>query len=196
MMAPRKRVEKIDIHRNARPGRSKFMRYLRFYANRMRSFLYFGIRYPWVRRRGFVRISWDVTLWSPHHDIEIGDLVQFGRGCIVHCDAKFGNKIIVANAVAFIGRDDHRYDVVGKTIWDSPRGDTGKVVVEDDVWIGHGACLVSGITIGKGSVVGAGSVVVKDVPPYAIVAGVPAKVVKKRFSEDEIALHEKLLGRA
>lgn len=54
------------------------------------------------------------------------------------------------------------------------------IVIEDDVWIGAGCQILDGIIIGKGAVVGAGSVVTKDVPPYVVVAGVPAKIIKNR----------------
>jgi acetyltransferase-like isoleucine patch superfamily enzyme len=141
-----------------------------------------------------VRIPWSVSLWSPHKNIELGDRVQFGPGCVVHCDASFGNNVLIARDVAFVNRDDHRYDVVGKSIWDSPRGDAYKTTVEDDVWIGHGAIVLSGVTIGRGSIIAAGSIVTKDVPRYAIVAGVPAKVVATRFSPEQIQRHEELLG--
>lgn len=59
----------------------------------------------------------------------------------------------------------------------------GNTVVEDDAWIGFGAIVMSGVTIGKGAIVAAGAVVTKDVPPYAIVAGVPAKVIRYRFPD-------------
>jgi len=59
----------------------------------------------------------------------------------------------------------------------------GDIVVKDDVWIGFGAIICSGVTIGQGAIVGAGSVVTKDVPPYAIVGGNPARIIKFRFSE-------------
>lgn len=62
----------------------------------------------------------------------------------------------------------------------------GDIVIDDDVWIGHGAIILSGVHIGQGAVIAAGAVVSKDVPPYAIVGGVPAKVIKYRFEDDLI----------
>ena len=60
----------------------------------------------------------------------------------------------------------------------------GNIVIGDDVWIGYRAVVLSGVHIGQGAVVAAGAVVTKDVPPYAIVGGVPAKVIKYRFTPD------------
>lgn len=62
----------------------------------------------------------------------------------------------------------------------------GDIVVDDDVWIGYGATIMSGVRIGKGAVIASGAVVVKDIPPYAIAGGVPARVIKYRFPEDII----------
>lgn len=62
----------------------------------------------------------------------------------------------------------------------------GDIVVDDDVWIGYGSTIMSGVHVGQGAIIAAGSVVTKDVPPYAIVGGVPAKVIKYRFSEEII----------
>lgn len=178
---------------NVLPGQKSAVLYVRALLSWVRTELFFCLKAPWVQRNGFIRIPWNVQLWSPHRHIILGHRIQFGQGCVVNCDAEFGNSVLIAKNVSFLNRDDHRIDVVGKTIWDSPRGDAFKVVVEDDVWIGHGAIILSGVTIGRGSVVAAGSVVTKDIPPYSIAAGVPARVLKKRFSDEDILRHEALL---
>lgn len=59
-------------------------------------------------------------------------------------------------------------------------------IIEHDVWIGDNSILLPGITVGTGAVIGAGAIVTKDVPPYAIVAGNPAKILRKRFSDEKI----------
>lgn len=61
-----------------------------------------------------------------------------------------------------------------------------RTVIGNDVWIGHGAVIKAGVQVGHGAVIGSGAVVVKDVPPYAVVVGVPAKVLKYRFEQDII----------
>jgi acetyltransferase-like isoleucine patch superfamily enzyme len=126
--------------------------------------------------------------------VKLGNYVQFGPGCTIQCDITFGDKVLVGRQVAFVGRDDHQTGIIGRTIWDSGRGDQFETIVEDDVWIGHGVIVVSGVRIGRGSVVAAGAVVTRDVPRYSIVGGVPAKVIHMRFTPDEIQTHERLLG--
>lgn len=64
----------------------------------------------------------------------------------------------------------------------------------DDTWIGCNAIILKGVTIGRGAIVGAGAVVTKDVPPYAIVDGNPAKVIRFRWDEETIVRHEIMLG--
>ncbi len=67
--------------------------------------------------------------------------------------------------------------------WDNK----GDIVIGNDVWIGYEAVILSGVTIGDGAIIGTRAVVTKDVPPYTIVGGVPAKPIRKRFSEETIA---------
>jgi acetyltransferase-like isoleucine patch superfamily enzyme len=62
----------------------------------------------------------------------------------------------------------------------------GNIVIGNDVWVGHGVCFLSGVTIGDGAAIGAWSVVSKDVPPYAIAVGNPIRVIRYRFSQPEI----------
>lgn len=116
-----------------------------------------------------------------------------GRRCTFMCDIEIGNKVMIASDVAFINSDDHRFDVIGKAMWDSGRGDQFKIVIEDDVWIGHGAIILTPVRIGRGAIVAAGAVVTKNVPPYAIVGGVPAKVLRMRFTPEQIREHEQML---
>ncbi len=67
--------------------------------------------------------------------------------------------------------------------WDNK----GDIVVGSDAWIGYEAVILAGVTIGDGAIIGTRAVVTKDVPPYTIVGGVPAKPIRKRFNEDTIA---------
>ena len=66
--------------------------------------------------------------------------------------------------------------------WDNK----GDIIIGNDVWIGYEAVIMSSVTIGDGAIIGARAVVTKDIPPYAIVGGVPAKIIRKRFSDDVV----------
>lgn len=166
---------------NVRPDRSRMTLFFRSVANTVRTWLYFKFKAHWVKRLGFVRIPWTVSLWSPNHDITLGDRVQFGPYCDVQCDLEVGNSVLFAPRVAIIGRNDHQIDLPNTLIWDSPRGKDKKVRIGNDCWIGYGVIILSGVTIGDGAVVAAGAVVTKDVPSNAVVAGSPASVVRYRF---------------
>ena len=89
-----------------------------------------------------------------------------------------GDNVMMAPDVVILAAEHNHSDV------NTPMIQQGmyfsKVVIEDDVWIGIRSIILSGVTIGKGAIVGAGAVVTKDVPPYSIVVGVPAKVIKIR----------------
>lgn len=70
---------------------------------------------------------------------------------------------------------------------------SGNVVINEDVWVGANVTILSGVTIGRGAVIAAGSLVTKSVPPYAVIAGIPAKIIKKKFTVEQILRHEKHL---
>lgn len=134
-----------------------------------------------------------VVLWAPHH-LSIGENCYIGRHSQIECDAEIGHNVIMANQVAFVGRYDHRFDHVGtptrlaSQIRDADydwKGIDKKVVVGDDVWIGYGAIIVSGISIGEGSIIASGSVVTRDVAEYTIVGGNPARPICPRFKDTE-----------
>jgi acetyltransferase-like isoleucine patch superfamily enzyme len=135
---------------------------------------------------------------APNH-LSIGSNVYIGKNCTIECDGAIGNYVLIANMVGMIGRYDHDYSIVGVPVRLSPwigdpdyngPGKGLKIIVEDDVWIGYGAILLSGIKVGRGAIVAAGAVVTRDVPPYATVAGTPAKVLSYRFSPQQIIEHE------
>lgn len=121
------------------------------------------------------------------NDVYIGPRCHFGANVIIS-----GNKVLIASNVSFVG-GDHRINIVGKPIFDSGREELRTVVISSDTWIGHGAIILHGVCIGKGSVVAAGAVVTKDVPPYMIVGGNPARIIKKRFDYEERGEHERRL---
>lgn len=143
------------------------------------------------------------TTFNAPNGIEIGHNVFIGKYVSLDTDLDIGNDVLIANLVGFIGRYDHDYSVVGVPMKDAPWiGDADylgpgrglKVIVEDDCWIGFNAVLLSGVRVGRGSIVAAGAVVTKDIPPYSIAAGMPARVVGQRFSEDQIVVHEAALA--
>ena len=106
---------------------------------------------------------------------------------------KIGHFCSIASNVHFLCGGDHYLNraltfPVQKKLFDIDEATSkGQIVVDDDVWIGTNALILSGVHIGKGAVVAAGSVVTKDVPPFAIVGGVPAKLIKFRFSDEIIS---------
>lgn len=142
-----------------------------------------------------------VFLWAKN-TIVIGDNFYIGKYSIIECSAEIGNNVIFANHVSLIGRYDHHYQQPGIPIrlasqirdkdysW---KGLNQKIIVEDDVWIGLGVIVLSGVTIGTGSIIAAGSVVTRDVEPYSIYGGNPAKKIRDRFdSEQQLNEHRRL----
>lgn len=166
---------------------------INIFFNSVRNLILFKIKYRWIKYGTNIHCQFSTHFWSPHKHTVIGDNVGIGKECHFLCDIEIGNKVLIASYVSFLNSDDHNYKIVGKAIWDSGRGDKYKIVIYDDVWIGQGVIILTPARIGRGSIVSAGSVVVKDVPPYAIVGGVPARVISWRFTPEEIIEHENTL---
>lgn len=128
------------------------------------------------------------------NNISVG-MSTYGELTIVRFNDKskvsIGNYTSIAQHVTFILDAEHNTDTVTtfphkvKTVHAVryEASSKGNIIVNDDVWIGYASTILSGVTIGQGAIVAAGSVVTKDVPPYAIVGGVPAKIIKFRFNE-------------
>ncbi len=119
-----------------------------------------------------------LKLWGGY--IEIGDNFYLNSFSVLngHGGLKIGNNVLIANHVSIVPAN-HVFSDVSMPI--NEQGLTKKgIVIEDDVWIAAGVSIMDGICIGKGAIIGAGSVVTKDVPPFSIVGGIPAKLIKKR----------------
>ena len=154
-----------------------------------------------VRLGDNIHIGPGSILWAPQ-SLVVEDDVYIGKYCTIQVNGRIGRYSMIANNVGIVGRLDHDYRVVGKPIrfapWigdeSSPEAENSTVDIGEDVWVGYGAILLSGIAIGRGAIVAAGSVVTKDIEPYSIVAGVPARKVSMRFDQAQIQEHERLFG--
>jgi acetyltransferase-like isoleucine patch superfamily enzyme len=124
--------------------------------------------------------------------VSIGHKSFIGPQCWLQSDVNIGNFVMLAGRVAIVG-GDHRFDVVGAPSIEAGRDVNKLVTICDDVWIGHQAIIMHGVTIGEGAIVATGAVVTKDVPPYSIVGGVPAKFLRMRFSDSDIEKHKTAL---
>lgn len=111
--------------------------------------------------------------------IIIGDNFFCGRHCHLSCPAQIGDDVMLASGVALVG-GDHNIDFISTTINRSGRDVMKTVTIEDNVWVGHGAILMHGVTLKTGAVVAAGSVVTRDVESNAIVGGNPARLIRFR----------------
>lgn len=122
-----------------------------------------------------------ILLFAKHHPISIGNFCSIAPGVIIqeyfHDAQRLSTYFIQQNVLK-----QPSEETVSK----------GPIRIGHDVWIGAQSIILSGVTIGNGVIVGAGSVVTKDIPDFAIVGGNPAKVIRMRFSEEEIAYINRL----
>lgn len=146
------------------------------------------------------------VLFSPwdtfsYDSISMGSDVFVGSGAFF--SAREGSRISIGDKVMFGPRvtimgGDHNYGEIGRYMFDvkeKSESDDLPVFISDDVWVGACVTILKGVTVGRGAIIAAGALVINDVPDYAIVGGVPAKVIRYRFSEAEIVEHERTLSR-
>ena len=160
---------------------------------------YFG-----TKRKRFGYIADNVTLTPPLYvgnpsNVYIYDGV--GIGANLHLSATNAKVIIKGNcAIAenFTVHTGNHAQVIGTRVIDvkednKPEGYDADVIIDKDVWIGCNVTLLAGVHVGRGSIIAAGAVVSKDIPPYCVVGGVPAKPIKFRWTVGEILKHETII---
>lgn len=139
---------------------------------------------PSIQAQGTITLSDNVKIWSHIHTTQLsagrGATLTIGEGTFVNVGAvistrhsiKIGKNCQIANQVIIMDDDFH-----GLENRDTPPP-AEPIVIEDDVWLATRSTILKGVRIGKGAVVAAGAVVTRDVPPYALVGGVPARVIR------------------
>jgi acetyltransferase-like isoleucine patch superfamily enzyme len=135
----------------------------------------------------FIELGADTWLFYHCMLSTSGGWIKVGSNCTVnsfavlygHGGLEIGNGVRISAHVIIVPMN-HIYKNPEIPIW--MQGETRKgIKIEDDVWVGAGAKILDGVKIGKGSVIGAGAVVVRDIPPYSVAVGIPARVIKKRL---------------
>lgn len=143
------------------------------------------------------------SMLSAPDSLVIKERVKIGRHTNILVNGVIEDGVQISSYVAIVGRNDHITDVVGQRPHDAPwifdadyppRDKRHEVLLERDAWIGWGAVILSGVTIGRGAVIGAGAVVRKDVPPYTIASGNPARALSRLFTEQEVIEHEAIIA--
>ncbi len=150
-------------------------------------------------------IGYPFTIAGNMHNVELGEDVSIGPGATLYTKyAKIiiGDKSFTGPHIT-IATGDHPY-LVGQYMRDIRKVEMRAqgqdissydkdVVIDKDVWIGANVTILKGVHIGEGAIVAAGSLVIKEVPAYAIVGGVPAKLIKMKWTPQEIAAHKRIL---
>lgn len=134
-----------------------------------------------------------VRMWAKSQ-IKIGKYFYIGRDSLIETDTIIGDYVIFGNRVGIVGRYDHHFQEIGvpirkaTSIRDSTYDWKGIGLITqigNDVWVGYGVTILQGVKINDGAIIAAGSVVTKDVDPYSIYGGNPAKKIRDRFESTE-----------
>lgn len=129
-----------------------------------------------------VLVGRNTTISCKGGDIEIGDYSNIGPNNTIISESiiKIGKYVFTAGHMYMIAGGNHSFDRTDIPIWQQPSISKGGIILEDDIWIGASCTILDGVTIGKGAIIGAASLVNKRIKPYTVNVGVPAQVVKKR----------------
>ncbi|WJR67332.1 DapH/DapD/GlmU-related protein [Neorhizobium sp. CSC1952] len=122
----------------------------------------------------------------------IGSFAYIGKNFYSAGPISLGDLAMISTSVTIVG-NDHGFDDEQTPMRLAFRWMQNITIFEADVWVGHGAVIKAGITVGKGSVIAAGAIVTKNVEPYSIVAGNPARVIKRRFSDSATERYDRTL---
>lgn len=150
------------------------------------SFFPFGKLFNYTRItliKKFVVLGKGCTI-QPNVNFGKGDNIAIGNMCQINervyiQSGKIGNYVLIAPNVSILSKF-HKYDNIDVPMALQGIGKDSPPVIEDDVWIGRNVVIMPGIIVGKGSIIGSNAVVTKNVEPYSIIGGVPAKLIKKR----------------
>tara|TARA_R110002020_G_scaffold417571_1_gene626728 strand:- start:31318 stop:31890 length:573 start_codon:yes stop_codon:yes gene_type:complete len=149
----------------------------------VRFFKYLYIKY--VYRLNYVHRTFNIGgKCSISCDFQAAEYSYVGKGCVIYPGVIIGRYTMLAPNVMIIG-GDHRHDLPGVPTTFSGRGVLEATKIGRDVWIGANSIILTGVTIGDGVIVAAGSVVTKDIPPFNVIGGVPARFIKNRFKNSE-----------
>lgn len=125
-----------------------------------------------------------------YRNISLGHHVSLGLGCVIlaaESKVRIGSNVMLGPNVTLVG-EGHNMNRIGlpmAQVHEKTENEDLGVTIEDDVWVGAGAIVLRGVTVRRGAVIAAGSIVTKSVPPYAIVAGNPARVLRFRWTAEK-----------
>ena len=143
----------------------------------------------YIDQRGMVLIG--------EKNLHIGRHVYIGHNATFLCQytsVTIQDNVIIGPRLTLV-ENDHNFHIIGEYIIDSGlcNSSQNSITIESDTWIGANVTILKGVTIGRGSVVAACACVTKTCPPYSIIGGVPAKIIGRRFTDEQIEEHERIL---
>jgi acetyltransferase-like isoleucine patch superfamily enzyme len=143
--------------------------------------------------RGVHPTAWIHASSEVRSDLRLGAYAFVSYECILMRDIEIGRYTMLAPRVAVVGVD-HNFDQPGVPMFFAGRPAPRRTIIGDDCWVGLGSVVMQGVTIGRGAIIAANAVVTKDVPPYEIWGGVPARRIGARFSDpSDRAAHDRML---